>query len=89
MGSCVCLNVFGFPQLNEFLEETIELMEMCCQSYGPYSGVVDQVISAVLEKKQIYASALNPFWFMPECFVFTVISKPQLVLLRTKPFVSC
>lgn len=89
MGSCVCLNVFGFPQLNEFLEETIELMEMCCQSYGPYSGVVDQVISAVLEKKQRYASALNPFWFMPECFVFTVISKPQLVLLRTKPFVSC
>lgn len=85
----MCLNVFGFPQLNEFLEETIELMEMCCQSYGPYSGVVDQVISAVLEKKQRYASALNPFWFMPECFVFTVISKPQLVLLRTKPFVSC
>lgn len=24
----MCLNVFGFPQLNEFLEEKIELMEM-------------------------------------------------------------
>lgn len=72
----MCLNVFGFLQLNEFLEEKIELIEMCCQSYGPYSGVVAQVISAVLEKERRYASALNPFWFMPECFVFTVITKP-------------
>lgn len=84
----MCLNIFGFPWLNEFLEEKIELMEMCCQSYGPYSGVVDQVIPAVLEKKHRYASALNPFWFLPECFVFTVITKPRLVLLHTKPFVS-
>lgn len=89
MGSCVCLNVFGFPQLNEFLEEKIELMEMCCQSYGPYLGIMDQVISSVLEKKHRYACALNPFWFMPEYFVFMVITKPRLVLLHTKPFVSC
>lgn len=27
LGFCVRLNVFGFPQLNEFLEEKIELME--------------------------------------------------------------
>lgn len=85
----MCLNVFGFPQLNEFLEGKMELMEMCCQSYGPHTGGVDQVISAVLEKKHRYASALNPFWFMPECFVFTVITKPRLILLCTKPFVSC
>lgn len=85
----MCLNVFGFLQLNEFLEEKMELMEMCCQSYGPHTGGVDQVISAVLEKKHRYASALNPFWFMPECFVFIVITKPRLILLCTKPFVSC
>lgn len=35
----MCLNVFGFPQVNEFLEETIELMEMFCQSYGPTHGL--------------------------------------------------
>lgn len=30
----MCLNVFGFPQLNEFLEEKIELIEMCFSLMG-------------------------------------------------------